>query len=182
MGGKTLSGHVELGLHFGNGRLELGFRRFIERRFSRPAQRPTRIAAFQPDQIQSLNPRSLFEGVGNLMLHLDCFHSWGSRTFKASKRRKIPLIGVVTDDKPVAAIEASGPEVRELLKEQWFLEELSTLTVDAEPIYKPVTRLRVRPATEDEWAIYDQECETAEDADEILFVYLVDLIRGRLRV
>jgi hypothetical protein len=52
---------------------------------------------------------------------------------------------------------------------------LSTLKVDGEPIYKAETRLRARPATEDEWAIYDQECKTAEDADEILFVYLVDL-------
>jgi len=82
---------------------------------------------------------------------------------------------ILADDKPVAAIEATAPEARELLKERWFLTELSALKVDGEPIYKPVTRLRVRPATEDEWAIYDQECKAAEDADEILFVYLVDL-------
>jgi hypothetical protein len=82
---------------------------------------------------------------------------------------------ILADDKPVAAIEASAPEARELLKEQWFLQELSGLKVDGEPLYKPLTRLRVRPATEYEWAIYDQECKAAEDADEILFVYLVDL-------
>jgi hypothetical protein len=68
-----------------------------------------------------------------------------------------------------------GPEARELLSERWFLHELSALKVDGEPIYKAGTRLRARPATEDEWAIYDQECKTAEDADEVLFVYLVDL-------
>jgi hypothetical protein len=82
---------------------------------------------------------------------------------------------ILADDKPVAAIEATGVEARELLKERWFVTELSALKVDGEPIYKPMTRLRVRPATEDEWAIYDQECKEAEDADEILFVYLVDL-------
>jgi hypothetical protein len=82
---------------------------------------------------------------------------------------------ILADDMPVAALEASGPEARELLKEPWFLKELAALKVDGEPIYKPVTRLRARPATEDEWAIYDQECKTAEDADEILFVYLVSL-------
>ena len=82
---------------------------------------------------------------------------------------------ILADDKPVAAIEASGSEARELLEAEWFLQELSTLKVDGEPIYKPLTRLRVRPATEDEWAIYDQEREAAEDADEILFVYLIDL-------
>ena len=82
---------------------------------------------------------------------------------------------ILADDKPVAALEASGPEARELLKERWFLHELSALKVDGEPICKEGTRLRARQATEDEWAIYDQECKTAEDADEILFVYLVEL-------
>ena len=82
---------------------------------------------------------------------------------------------VLADEKPVAALEATRDEASELLKEEWFLQELATLKVDGEPIYKPSTPLRVRPATEDEWAIYDQECKTAEDADEILLVYLVDL-------
>lgn len=82
---------------------------------------------------------------------------------------------ILADDKPVAALEASGQEARELLKERWFLQELSALHVDDEPIYKAGTRLRARPATEDEWAIYDKECKTAEDADEVSFVYLVDL-------
>ena len=85
------------------------------------------------------------------------------------------IYAILADDKPIAAIEASGPEARELLKEQWFLQELSALKVDGEPIYKAGTRLRARPATEEEWAIYDQECKAAEDADEIVFVYLVDL-------
>ena len=82
---------------------------------------------------------------------------------------------ILADDQPVAAIEATGIEARELLREQWFLTELSELKVDGAPIYNPATRLRVRPATEDEWAIYDQECKEADDADEVLFVYLVDL-------
>ena len=43
---------------------------------------------------------------------------------------------ILADDKPVAALEASGSEARELLSEQWFLHELSTLKVDGEPIYK----------------------------------------------
>jgi hypothetical protein len=94
------------------------------------------------------------------------------------KPKSQPLIyTILADDKPVAAIEASAPEARELLKERWFLQELSALKVDGEPIYKPGIRLRVRAATEDEWAIYEQESNAAEDADEILFVYLVDLDR-----
>jgi hypothetical protein len=98
-----------------------------------------------------------------------------SRNESMKHKPTILIYAILADDKPVAAIETSGNEARELLKEQWFLQELSTLKVDGEPIYKPGTRLRARPATEDEWAIYDQECKTAEDADEILFVYLVDL-------
>ena len=47
---------------------------------------------------------------------------------------------ILADDKPVAALEASGHEARELLKERWFLQELSALQVDGEPIYKTGTR------------------------------------------
>ena len=53
--------------------------------------------------------------------------------------------------------------------------ELSSLKVDGEPPYKPLTWLRVRLVTEGEWSKCDQECKKAEEADEILFVYLVDL-------
>ena len=82
---------------------------------------------------------------------------------------------ILADDKPVAALEATGTEARELLKERWFLQEWSALKVDGEPIYKTGTRLRARPATEDEWSIYDRECNNSEHAEEIMFVYLVDL-------
>jgi hypothetical protein len=92
-------------------------------------------------------------------------------------KSQAPLIyTILADDKPVAALEASGPDARELLRTQWFLDELSGLKVDGELIYQAgTTRLRARPATEDEWAIYDEECNRAEDPDEVLFVYLVDL-------
>ena len=90
-------------------------------------------------------------------------------------KSQVLIYTILADDKPVAALEASGPEAREILSEQWFLRELSTLKVGGDPIYKAETRLRARPPTEDEWAIYDHECNTADDADDILFVYLVDL-------
>ena len=91
---------------------------------------------------------------------------------------------ILADDQPVAALEANGTEARELLKARWFVQELSALKVGGKPIYKTGTRLRARPATEDEWAIYDRECRTVENAEEILFVYLVNLDfneRGRQR-
>jgi hypothetical protein len=82
---------------------------------------------------------------------------------------------ILADDRPVAALEATATEARELLKEEWFLAELAVLKVEGEPLYKPGTRLRARPATEEEWTVYDKECKEADDADDIEFVYLVDL-------
>jgi hypothetical protein len=103
---------------------------------------------------------------------------------KMKPKSRALIYTILADDKPVAALEASGPEARELLSEQWFLHELSKLKVGGDPIYKAETRLRARPATEDEWAIYDHECNTADDADEVLFVYLVStwIASGRHRL
>jgi hypothetical protein len=84
---------------------------------------------------------------------------------------------ILADDKPVAALEATGVEARELLKERWFAEELAALKVDGEPLYKNGTKLRARPATEEEWTVYEKESQAADDVDDILFVYLVDLDR-----
>ena len=82
---------------------------------------------------------------------------------------------ILADDRPVAALNATGPEAREILKEEWFLDELAALKIYGEPLYKPGTRLRARPSTEEEWQVYDKECKTADDADAVLFVYLIDL-------
>jgi hypothetical protein len=85
---------------------------------------------------------------------------------------------ILADDLPVAAVQASGPEARELCKEKWFLEELSALKIKGEPLYKPGVRLRVRQATEGEYATYDRECRAADDAEDMLFVYLVQIDRS----
>jgi hypothetical protein len=82
---------------------------------------------------------------------------------------------ILIDDKPVVAIAARGSEARELCREEWFQEELSGLKLKSEPLYRPGMRLRARPSTEEEWVRYDKACSEAEDAEDILFVYLVDL-------
>ena len=46
-------------------------------------------------------------------------------------------------------MEASGPKPANSLKNGGFCQELAALKVDGEPLYKPVTRLSVRPATEE---------------------------------
>jgi hypothetical protein len=94
------------------------------------------------------------------------------------KARPLKIIyTVLADDVPLATLEATGVEARELLKEHWFLRELAALKVDGEPLYKPETRLRVRPATESEWTIFEKESSAADDDDELLLVYLIDLDR-----
>jgi hypothetical protein len=83
---------------------------------------------------------------------------------------------ILADDVPVAALEATGKEARELIKEDWFRKELSALKVHGEPIYKLSSALRVRPATEPEWTVYEEEMAAAEeDGDELFFAYLVGL-------
>jgi hypothetical protein len=81
---------------------------------------------------------------------------------------------ILADDRPVAALEANGTEARELLKEKWFLDELAALKVGGEPLYKSGTRLRARPATEEEWTICEKGCKEGDDADDIAFVYLIE--------
>lgn len=86
---------------------------------------------------------------------------------------KALIYTILADDKPVAVLEASAAEVRDLIKKRWLVAELATLKVDGQPLYRRGTRLRVRPAFEEEWIIYDEECSMSEDPEEPLFVYLV---------
>lgn len=85
---------------------------------------------------------------------------------------------ILADDKPIAAIKSSGPEAREICRERWFLDELSLLKHEGEPLYKPGIRLRARAATEDEWRAYDKESRVADEAEDMLFVYLVQVDRS----
>jgi hypothetical protein len=84
---------------------------------------------------------------------------------------------ILIEDKAVVALQARGSEARELCREEWFLEDLSRLKSNGEPLYRPGLRLRARPATEEEWVRYDRACSAGDKAEDILFVYLVDLDR-----
>jgi hypothetical protein len=84
---------------------------------------------------------------------------------------------ILIDDRPVVALAARRSEAIELCKEEWFLEELSRLKSNGEPLYRPQMRLRARASTEEEWVRYDKACSEAVDTEDILFVYLVDLER-----
>jgi hypothetical protein len=82
---------------------------------------------------------------------------------------------ILIDDNPIVALAARRSEVIELCKEEWFLEELSRLKSNGEPLYRPGMRLRARASTEDEWIRYDKACSAADAPEDILFVYLVDV-------
>jgi hypothetical protein len=82
---------------------------------------------------------------------------------------------IVAGDKPIVALEASRREAGDLCKEDWFQAELSALISKGEAIYGPGIKLRARPALEQELVKYEEASNNAQGADEILFVYLVDL-------
>jgi hypothetical protein len=84
---------------------------------------------------------------------------------------------ILSDDEPIAALEATGKEARELCKAGWFLDELSLLKSNGIPLYGPGIRLRARPATEDEWLRFDAGAKEAGESEDMLFVYLVELDR-----
>jgi hypothetical protein len=92
-------------------------------------------------------------------------------------KSKSIIYTVLADDVPVVVLEATSAEARELLRESWFVSELSEAKVGGQPLYKTGTRLRARPATEEEWITYDKEYERVNDEEEIMFVYLVVLDR-----
>jgi hypothetical protein len=69
---------------------------------------------------------------------------------------------ILIDDSPVAALAARRSEALELCKEEWFLEELSLLKSNGEPLYRPGMRLRARASTEEEWVRYDKACSAAD--------------------
>jgi hypothetical protein len=91
------------------------------------------------------------------------------------KREPTLIYSILIEDKAVIALEAGASEARGLCKEEGFLEDLSRLRSNGEPVFRPGLRVRARPATEEEWVKYDKACSAADDAHDVLFVCLVDL-------
>ena len=82
---------------------------------------------------------------------------------------------ISAEDKPIVVLEASGREAGELCKEEWFLSEMAELRSNGEPVCAPGSRLRARPATEDERTSYYEGAKEAKVTDDIVLVYLVEL-------
>jgi hypothetical protein len=82
---------------------------------------------------------------------------------------------ILADELPVVVFEATAPEARELCREEWLIEDLSARKVNGEPIHKRGTRLRARPAVEDEWVRYDKARKAAPHSAGMLLLYLVPI-------
>ena len=80
---------------------------------------------------------------------------------------------ILVDGKPIVAFEASGREAAELCKEEWFRAD--ALNSSGEPICGTGSKLQARTAIEKEMAEYRQGSKEAEDSDDLMFVYLIDL-------
>ena len=94
---------------------------------------------------------------------------------KFSPAAKIYTLDI--DGKPTVSFEAVNPrEGTELLKEGWFLDDLSKLTTNGRPLWDGASTLRVRPASEGEADRYQSFAEEAEDTNgDILLAFLVTL-------
>jgi hypothetical protein len=81
------------------------------------------------------------------------------------------------DGRPTLAFEASGTkQAKEICRESWLLDDLSSLTSSGERLRTSKSKLSVRLASPDEASIFSLAANTMEDAsDDMVLVYLVNL-------
>jgi hypothetical protein len=68
--------------------------------------------------------------------------------------------------KPIAVVDAPETDVRELLDQDDFMEDLSSLTTEGKPLWDGRAALTIRPSTPDEVAEYEDSAFDDEDEDE----------------
>jgi hypothetical protein len=81
------------------------------------------------------------------------------------------------DGQPTVSFEAVNPrEATQLLKESWFLNDLSDLTSDGRPLWDGASGLRIRPASDGEAERYRSfESEAGNESGDIFLAFLVTL-------
>jgi hypothetical protein len=78
---------------------------------------------------------------------------------------------VEIEGKPIVSFEAvSAHEAAELLKEDWFRDELQSLTSSGAPLWDGVAGMRSRPASESEIDRYRSMIDSAADESGDLFL------------
>ena len=86
---------------------------------------------------------------------------------------------VELDGRAIVSFEAlNSREASELVKEEWFRNDLQTLTSKGRALWDGAATVRVRPGSEDEAAKYTQYAEQAvEPRGDLPLAFLVELDR-----
>jgi hypothetical protein len=80
------------------------------------------------------------------------------------------------DGRPTLAFEASRTrEAQEICKGEWLRDDLIVLSSGSVPICGDRSKLSVRPATDEEFVIYEQAAEMAKPSDGMVLAYLIEL-------
>lgn len=77
------------------------------------------------------------------------------------------MFTIVIGGKPIAVVDASETDTRELLEQEDFREDLASLTSEGKPLWDGRSELAIRAATQDEIDEFeDSAFDDDEDEDE----------------
>jgi hypothetical protein len=80
------------------------------------------------------------------------------------------------DGRPTLAFEAdSTNEARQIAKESWLRDDLTSLRSEGVSICSARSKFLVRPATHDETAAYKQASGATTPSDDMVLAYLINL-------
>jgi hypothetical protein len=80
------------------------------------------------------------------------------------------------DGRPTVTFQARQlREACELCKEEWFRSDLADITSGGSPLYNQASKLKARIATDNESSVYRQMAQAANNYDEVVFAYLVEI-------
>jgi hypothetical protein len=87
-----------------------------------------------------------------------------------------PVFTIEVDGRPTLAFEASRiREAHKICKGTWLRDDLIVLSSGGVPICGDRSKLTVRPAIDEEVAIYEHAAEMATPSDDMLLAYLIEL-------
>jgi hypothetical protein len=90
--------------------------------------------------------------------------------------RRPVVYTILSGDRPVVAfLGSSQKEAQELLREDWFLEELGRKRSGGEPLWDGRAKLTARSAVLDEQQKFEAEARADDGSGDVALVYLLDL-------
>jgi hypothetical protein len=80
------------------------------------------------------------------------------------------------DGRPILTFESdNSAQAKQLSKETWLIDDLSTLTSGGAPITTPQSTLSVRFANAEEAIVFGHVAQTAKLSDDLMIAFLVEL-------